>query len=275
MLHKRMLLAAYVGWLATTSSRPTDQDTPIKMSNYALVLAQLEQPGMPIEWIQRHYGIDLSNAPTSNFIRSIIEQSRIRCRIWNAIVVDRVAVELALQKMGLQSLRFAAASYGMTEASLRNTLLAFASKGLARVTDQALETSLVETKLLKQTLYLFPEVDKKTYVTRTGLCRDIHACIRSHLGVTVAPLYCTTSVVLGEIPLEFASDFDLITQAPIGLKHRVWLDFHKPLSLAPDYCAPQTAKVIRALQDHVIGGYSESNYSADDMDKISRASLDV
>ena len=77
----------------------------------------------------------------------------------------------------------------------------------------------------------------RTFSDHNSFCERLHAEIDKSLELKVDPLFCTTSDRLEDYPKQFAINFDCITLEPVSGKHQMWLNFGKPLYLAPDRCS--------------------------------------
>ena len=82
--------------------------------------------------------------------------------------------------------------------------------------------------------------------------------IQAALGITVTPVHCLTSQVIGETPPDFAHDFDSITNEPMGISFQLWLETEKPIQLRPDSCSWITyIRFEDVLKDQVVGRRDE------------------
>ena len=79
----------------------------------------------------------------------------------------------------------------------------------------------------------------RTFSDHNLFCARLHDAL-GKMGLTIDPLFCETSKKLGDYPLQFAKYYDCTTLESLSVKHQVWLDFHKPLFLAPDRCSKLT-----------------------------------
>ncbi len=101
----------------------------------------------------------------------------------------------------------------------------------------------------------------RTFSDHTSFCERLHAELVPILGAEVERLVCATSDRLQEYPRQFANNFDCITLEPVSGKHQIWLDFRKPLNLAPDRCS----KLLYAENHDVLRPYRAGRQDPDDL----------
>ena len=146
----------------------------------------------------------------------------------------RHGFELFLQSGKLLSRNYAAARLGMRPRSLDQLLPMLPELGLPKkyelyggIIDESLSDDLVRT---------LPGLRFRTFGTHDFFCEFLHNELSNTLGLTIEPLFCDSSLRLGDQRM-YASTWDNVLLEPLSVKHSVWLDFGKPLSLAPDRCS--------------------------------------
>jgi hypothetical protein len=157
-----------------------------------------------------------------------------RSRPCDAGGISRYAFEGFLQSRRLHSRRYAAARFGMTEESL-DRLVPELPRLALRKTYQVYP-GIIDESLLEDLTRTLPGLRFRTFGTHDFFCEFLHGELEATLKIDIEPLFCATSVRLGE-SRSFAATWDSITIEPLSIRHQVWLDFHKPLSLTPDRCS--------------------------------------
>lgn len=152
----------------------------------------------------------------------------------------RFHIEWFLQLQQLDSIRFAAANLGMTPESLVGLIPRLPELGLRRNYLPYPGVSLVDHSLADDLTRSLPAMRFKTFETYTSFCQSLHEALRTEIQFDVEPLYCATQAEMAgeenERPL-IASTWDDLTMLPLSVKHQVWLDLGKPMSLPPDRCS--------------------------------------
>lgn len=148
--------------------------------------------------------------------------------------VHRHAFERFTQSRKLLTRAYVSARLGMQPESLDKLLLELPRIGLSKkyevyqgIVDESLSEDLVSS--LKGLRF-------RTFGNHDSFCELLHEALHEALGLTIQGLFCATADELGEQRM-YASTWDNITLRPLSVKHSVWLDFKKPLSLAPDRCS--------------------------------------
>ena len=77
----------------------------------------------------------------------------------------------------------------------------------------------------------------RTFGTHDSFCEALHESLRETHAIGVEPWFSERSVALGESPRLFASTLDSVRLEPLSVRHTVWLDLGKPISLEPDRCS--------------------------------------
>lgn len=207
-----------------------------------LRLQQLLNPIWSFQQIKEWYGIDASAS------QSFLAQYRIWAETFredqNAVIMqgslNRFYLELFLQHRGLVGVRAAAIQLGMDVDSLRATLNA--AKNANLITDQEAvgafpNAHVYLASFISEFYSRFPALAKFTFSSYSSFCRRFHKEIKEVLNVPVKPALCVTSLKLQEDSTDFGRDLDAITEEPIGLGFKVWINTNKPIQLKPDYCS--------------------------------------
>ena len=147
---------------------------------------------------------------------------------------NRYAFEMFLQSQGLLTRNFAAAKLGMSPESLDHLLPGLPKLGLSK--KYAVYSGISDESLSEDLVRSLPGLRFRTFGTHDSFCELLHKALADALRLKVVPLFCVTSEELGEQRM-FASTWDSITLRPLSVKHSVWLDFKKPIALAPDRCS--------------------------------------
>jgi hypothetical protein len=143
----------------------------------------------------------------------------------------------------------------MDLASFDNVIEKLANDGPFLPTGQELSSSLVSRSFTSQFHALLPSVASKIFQNHSTRCKAIHAGIRQDLGLDVKPLWCEASRRLDAADRrDYARGFDALTLEPLGLRHQVWLDLGKPMTLRPDACSILTLASFKSIVESIIFG---------------------
>ena len=119
------------------------------------------------------------------------------------------------------------------------------------------------SSLLRDLPKRLPSFPRKIFSSHSAHVRAFHQAIKDDLKIDdIKFLRCTASAAFNEDVLDAACDYDIITMEPIGITHRVWLEFGKPIALSPDVCSIITyAKHESVLRDLCMGMPEDSELS--------------
>ena len=212
---------------------------------------ELLTPNVTPAFLLEMYGLDWApSAPlVTAFARWQATQRRPACV--PSDLVNRHELESFVQSQRLLPQRWAAAQLGMDEQSLSALLAALPRLGVHRTYRVH---DLVEKEITEDLGRYFPSLKFRVFSSHRDFCSRLHDAIQTDLNLTIAPLYCATSLELNDDPRWFAHDFDCITLQPVSLKHQVWLEFGKPANLPPDRCSKlYFAQNYAALSQYVAG----------------------
>jgi hypothetical protein len=197
-------------------------------------LANLQGPCVDVDFLQETHGV--AWPPDEQFERDF--------RAWFATIsrpttcgegkAHRYAFEMFLQSQRLLTRAYAAARLGMQPESLDQLLPALPRLGLSK--RYAVYCGIIDESLGEDVVRSLPGLRFRTFGTHDSYCELLHDALQSALGLEIKPLFCATADQLGE-QRTYASIWDNITLLPLSVKHSVWLDFKKPLALAPDRCS--------------------------------------
>jgi hypothetical protein len=146
----------------------------------------------------------------------------------------RYGFELFLQSQKLLTRNYAAARLGMKPESLDQLLPELPKLGLPKKYE--VYKGIIEGSLSDDLVTTLPRLRFRTFGTHDSFCEFLHKVFKETLGLSIEPLFCATSLRLGD-PRLYAYTWDNILIEPMSVKHSVWLDLGKPLSLAPDRCS--------------------------------------
>ncbi len=172
-------------------------------------------------------------------------------------VAPRFHIERFLDVQELDSIKFAAAKLGMRTDSLRELLPLLSGIGLRTNYEPYPGLGLIQRSLSEDLTRKLPRLRFKTFGTHDVFCQLMHDALRNAFGLEVEPLYCATQDELADAEngfRAFASTWDNLTMQPLSVKHQVWLDLGKPLSLTPDRCSKLFyARNRERLRGHLAG----------------------
>lgn len=165
--------------------------------------------------------------------------------------IHRYAFEAFLQSQKLLTRADASASLGMRPESLDELLPQLPRLGLSK--KYKVYPGIIDSSLSDDLISSLKNLRFKTFHDHDSFCRLLHGAIHEALGLTIKELFCATADELGGQRM-YASTWDNITLKPLSMRHGVWLDFKKPLSLTPDRCSKLfLARHYEELKDHLAG----------------------
>jgi len=151
--------------------------------------------------------------------------------------VSRFILEGFLQDHRFMTERAASVRLGMTQESFLKVLGALEERGLVPPS-RGCPVGTVSFDVVDNIHQRLPGPHKKQlFISQSDYCAKLHTAIKNQLGIEVDPLYCETSQALKEMPLIYAYDYCRISKEPTGLPNRIYMNFGKPLRLAPDICS--------------------------------------
>jgi hypothetical protein len=197
-------------------------------------LANLQTPCVDIEFLKETHAINW--LPDEQFDHDF--------NAWSATFrkdkpcgdgkAHRYAFEQFLQSQKLLTRAYASARLGMQPESLEELIQVLPRIGLSK--RYAVYNGIIDESLSEDLVRSLRGLRFRTFGTHDSFCELLHGALRDTLGLTIRPLFCGTADDLGEQRM-YASTWDSVTLRPLSTKHSVWLDFRKPLSLAPDRCS--------------------------------------
>lgn len=201
-------------------------------------IAQLKNDWIGPSTLAAIYGLTLPELER-DFIRWGRLQRRPR-EVIRGDQVSRFALESYFQQRKVLPIRWAAAKLGMTETSLQNAIGALEASGRM---DKLRPDSgnLLPEDIDRILIGALPPLQNRIFGKHDDFCRRLHEAIANELGPhlegPIEPLHCVTARRIQPDDPDFAYAFCALTDAPIGLRYRIWLDFGKPLNLTPDMCS--------------------------------------
>lgn len=203
-------------------------------------LANLSQPDVDPTFLSELHGLEW---PFANELRADFEQMVASLRTRPTLAEERAPrflIERFLDIQELHSLRFAAATLGMQQESLRDLLPRLKKLGLRTNYEPYPETGLIGRSLSEDLTRKLPGLRFKTFGTHDSFCELLHHALREELHWEAQPLFCATQKEMADAEngdRMYAATWDNLTMQPLSVKHQVWLDLGKPLSLTPDRCS--------------------------------------
>jgi hypothetical protein len=195
-------------------------------------IANLKTPCVEPDYLIQQNGITWPVDP--QFDRDIASFLNRRAKPCENGRIDRYGFELFLQSQKLLSRNYAAARLGMTPESLDMLIPRLPELGLSK--KYKVYEGIYEASMSDDLVSTLPGLRFRTFGTHDFFCEFLHNQFKETLKLEIMPLYCRTSERLGGQRM-FASTWDNVLLEPLSVKHSVWLDFGKPLSLAPDRCS--------------------------------------
>ncbi len=151
--------------------------------------------------------------------------------------VSRFMLEGYLQDHRFITERAASVRLGMTLESFLKVISALEERGLVPPS-RGCPAGTVSLDVVENIHQRLPGPHKKQlFISASDYCAKLHIKIKNQLSIEVEPVFCTTSQALKETPLVYAYDYCRISGQPTGLPNRVYMNFGKPLRLAPDICS--------------------------------------
>ncbi len=137
---------------------------------------------------------------------------------------------------------------GMTRTSFQQTLAELARLGM-KLARYAIYAELISESLADDLVLHLGDLRHRTFGDHDSFCERLHEALLQELGIQIEPEYCVTSLRVNDQPPRFAQHVDCLTLDPVSVRHQIWLDFRKPLYLAPDCCSKlyfaQNQEVLR------------------------------
>jgi len=217
-------------------------------------------PSAPAEYIQKYYGLEW---PFRDELFADYEAwaGRLRRRDNCGGDVSRYEVEAFMQQQHVVPRKWMAARLGMTTAYLDLLLSRLHEIGL-RPQRYVVYPQLVSESLSEDIVPALRGLRFRTFSDHNSFCERLHAELVPILGRPVEKLFCVTSDRLEDYPRQYANNFDCITLDPVSGRHQMWLDFRKPLTLAPDRCS----KLLYAENHDALRRYRAGRQDPDDLE---------
>lgn len=182
--------------------------------------------------------------------------------------VSRYEIEDFMQQKGLVPKRWMGAQLGMDVDSLDKLLSRLSGLQLRRRIYEAYPDLMVKSfddDLVRN----LKELKFQTFHDHNEFCERLHRELQKELEIAVTPLFCATSERLGENPKQFASDFDCFTFEPVSGRHKIWLDFRKPLYLWPDCCS----KLLYVENRETLLPFLAGSYEPEDLERYTQSTV--
>jgi hypothetical protein len=219
-------------------------------------------PCVPDGYVRDYYGLDwpLPDDVLPDYEKWLRQRNRpYNCgHGW----ASRYELENFLQQKAILPKKWMAASLGTDVSSLEQLLGRLDDIGMRRQR-YVVYDDLIDESLPEHIITNLPGLKFRTFSDHNSFCERLHAELKEVVEIEVQPLFCATSDRIGDDPRQFASDFDCITLAPLSGKHQVWLDFRKPLNLAPDRCS----KLLYAENRDELHDFCAGTQEPDDLER--------
>jgi len=203
-------------------------------------LSQLAEPWCPKQLIVDLWDLDLDERRLATGLSAWAARHYKGTALRNpgtGLQVQRHILESYLLQNDLTSWKLAAVYLGMDREQLKETVEALEARGTYPQIASEISVEVVRRRDAERLFRSFQKLQHKIFSSHTSMCRALHAAIGDELGIAVEPVYCVTSVALGESDTEVAAAIDGISLDPVGLRYQVWLETKKPAHLAPDVCS--------------------------------------
>lgn len=225
--------------------------------DFKYMLGCLKDEWVPLDVIKSLFGVkDDDELLWNHFVtwarqlptpREVLQSSPIR--------ISRHAFESYLRYNQILPLKQAAARLGMKESSFAQLLPILEDKMLIIMNHIHFSSQFVPESWLRGFHTTFPDLRHSIFSTHSDYCAQLHVAIKKNVEFDVEPILCETSVALKQEPPDYAYEYDCLTDAPIGLRYQVWLNFGKPISLRPDACSLKLySEHEDILRSYVFGG---------------------
>jgi hypothetical protein len=244
---------------SSTPSHPTAHPARMSAPQVEERLALLRQDMWSFHQIQHWFGVDLNSEPQGLLAQYRIWAEEIRRDApvldLKAKLIYRNLFEMFLQRRELVSVRGAAVSLAMDEASLKKVLsAALVANLVSRSEAEGDFPDVYRSSLIGDFHTRFPKLKQTIFNTFRAFATSLHSQIKEVLGIDVQPVYCLTSQAIGTKPPEFARGYDSITNEPMCSLYQLWLETHKPIQLRPDMCSFATYfRFENVLRDQLLG----------------------
>jgi hypothetical protein len=190
---------------------------------------------IPVAYVQAYYGLSWPLADNAGEAFQQYRGNLRRPKQCPDDSVSRYEIEGFMSRANVLPHKWMAARLGMMEDSLDELLGHLPQLGM-QPQRYAVLPGFVAESLTEDIIRFLPGLKFKTFRDHNAYCERLHADLKQALQFDIQRLFCATSVAMEDYP-RFSMHFDCLTLEPVSTKHSVWLDFHKPLNLAPDRCS--------------------------------------
>lgn len=202
--------------------------------------SNLSRPDVDLEFLKELHGLDW---PFNDALRQDFDQFVADRHPGKPTPNDRAPrflIEQFFEIQEVQSIGFAAAALGMHPESLQELLPRLPELGLRMNYEPYGGMGLIARSLSEDLTRKLPGLRFKTFGTHDAFCELLHNALTQTLTLKVKPLLCKTQEEVAAPELGYrmyAATWDNLTMQPLSIRHQVWLDLGKPLSLPPDRCS--------------------------------------
>jgi hypothetical protein len=219
-------------------------------------------PCVPLAYVLEYYELDW---PSSGDLRhdydkwADLKKRRHKCPEGE---ISRYEIEAFMQEKSVVPKKWMAAQLGTDAVSLDELLNRLPTIGMRRERYDVYP-DLIDRSLPRDIVSSLPSLEFLTFSDHSSFCKRLHEELHRFLDIQVEPLFCATSVCIGDNPKQYASNFDCITLDPISGRHQMWLDFLKPLNLPPDRCS----KRLYAMNREELKPFCAGTREPDDLER--------
>ena len=213
---------------------------PITNQQVSARLALLNTKNWPLEELSKWFGISFGgdNYKILQQFQTWSEQNMMAAYT-EPQTIDRCKFEIFLQTRQWMSKKSAALALAVTEPNLVEILHSATSRNLiAAAESQGVFAGVYTSEFIAGFYKRFNSIRTTTFPNLDVFYVRLHHVIKETLGVTVQPVLCLTSEILGDS--HYATSVDIITGEPMSQGFAVFLDTNKPLQLRPDACSALT-----------------------------------
>ncbi len=218
-------------------------------------------PCIPDEYLLRYYGLRRPFSPAAEKAYTRYVGTLRRPDSCQDDYISRYDLEGFLSRGSLLSKKWMGAQLGMEEESLSGLLEMLDVLGMQR-SRYELGEEFIADSLSEDLVRHIPALRFRTFGSHNDFCKRLHDELARN-GLDVKRLFCATSKIMEEEPVHYAAYFDCLTWAPLSVAHSTWLNFGKPINLAPDRCSKLFYVENRELLKPYLMGSEEADRLAE------------
>lgn len=224
-------------------------------------LAQFRRAWWTFQEVHEWYGIDLTVKPQELLAQYRIWAEHARngdMEVLRDQEIDHWLLETFLEERELVPIRQASIRLALSQEDFKKAFDVLAGKGFITEMERAGDyPGVFRRNILRDIHARIPELRHRIFPDYNTYILRLHEQFEN-LGIPLTSVRCSTSRALGDDPIDFAYDWDVLANQPMGLAHQVWLDTPKPLQLRPDACSWLTyVHHEELLHGEIIGNSAE------------------